>query len=178
MRSIAAPPLAMIALVALAAPSARSATVYRWTDANGTVHFGDAPPAHGGQATAEDLPDAPTPAPAPARAADEGRDAMRAAVPSPQGPARVVLTDQKAEPVSGDVQSFHGKVKNEGGAEARDVTIEIVVTEPTQGDECLHDRIDVEPSTLAPGMEVAFEARFHSPCFHGETQADLRVEWR
>ena len=177
MRSTTAAALTLIALVGLAVPSARSATVYRWTDANGTVHFGDAPPARG-QVTTEDLPDAPTPAPAPPRAAGDTRNAGPAAVTTPQGPAHVTLSDQKAEAVSGDVQSFRGKVKNEGGTEAHNVVIDVTVTEPTQGDECLHDRIDVEPSTLAPGAEASFEAQFQSPCFHGETQADLRVEWR
>ncbi len=177
MRSIAAPALTMIALVALAVTCARSATVYRWTDANGTVHFGDAPPARG-QVTTEDLPDVPTPIPAPPHAAEDSRNARPAAVATLQGPAHVTLSDQKAEAVSGDVQSFRGKVKNEGGTEARDVTIDVTVTEPTQGDECLHDRIDIEPSTLAPGAEASFEAQFQSPCFHGETQAELRVEWR
>ncbi len=175
------PPVGAKALLllsaALLAVGARAATVYQWTDANGTLHFGDAPPAHGAQVKAEDLPDAPTPAPAPA-----GRPASdTAAAPDnapPGGPAHVALIDQKAEAVSGDVQSFRGKVKNEGGSEARDVNVAITVTEPTQGDQCVHDRIDVEPSTLAPGAEATFEARFQSPCFYGETQADLRVEWR
>ncbi len=177
MRSIATAALTVIAFVALAVPSARSATVYRWTDANGTVHFGDAPPARG-QVTTEDLPDVPTPAPAPRRAEEDTRNARPAGVSPLRGPAHVTLSDQKAEAVSGDVQSFRGKVKNEGGTEARDVAIDVTVTEPTQGAECLHDRIDVEPSTLAPGAEASFEAEFQSPCFHGETQADLRVEWR
>jgi hypothetical protein len=124
------------------------------------------------------FPAPPTPARAAPRGPDAGRNVTPAAVPPLQGPAHVALTDQKAEAVSADVQSFRGKVKNEGGVEARDVAIDVTVTEPAQGDECLHDRIDVEPSTLAPGAEASFEAQFQSPCFHGETQADLRVEWR
>lgn len=167
--------MAALAAVAVAA-SARAAIVYTWTDANGTVHFGDAPPPRGSQVKTEYLPDVPTPA-APA-ADDQAGRATPAADQTPQGPARVALTEQKAEAVSPRAQSFHGKVKNEGGAAAHDVAIDISVTEPTQGDECLHERMNVEPSTLAPGAEGTFEGQFESPCFEGPTQADLRVEWR
>jgi Domain of unknown function (DUF4124) len=164
--------LAALAAVAIAAP-APAATVYRWTDANGTVHFGDAPPPHPARVETEDLPDVPAPATqAPAA------EASPAAGKTPAGPARVALTDRKAEAVGPAAQLFRGTVKNEGGDEARDVAVNITVTEPVQGAECLHDRIDVEPSTLAPGAEGSFEARFENPCFHGPTDTDLRVEWR
>lgn len=169
--------MARVALAALAiAATARAAIVYSWTDANGTVHFGDAPPPHGSQVKTEYLPDVRMPA-APAAGDQIGR-APAEADKTPQGPARVALTEQKAEAVSPEVQSFRGKVKNEGGAEAHDVAIDITVTEPTQGDECLHERMDVEPPALAPGAEGTFDARFESPCFQGPTQTDLRVEWR
>jgi len=169
--------LPMVALVALVAGAAAAGTVYRWTDENGTVHFGDVPPPHLKDFKTESLPDAPTPA-AEAAAALPAGAAKAGDAPAPQGPARVVLSDQHAEAVNPGVQSFRGKVKNEGGSEARDVSIAIVVTEPTQGDECLHEAIDVDPSTLAPGAEGTYEAEFENPCFQGPTQAALHAEWR
>jgi hypothetical protein len=167
--------MAAFAAVAIAA-TAHAATVYRWTDANGTVHFGDAPPPHPGRVETQYLPDVPAPAPPAAEA--PAAEASPAAGKTPAGPAHVALTDRKAEAVGPAAQSFRGTVKNEGGAEARDVTVDITVTEPVQGAECLHDRIDVEPSTLAPGAEGSFEAQFENPCFHGPTDTDLQVEWR
>ena len=171
------------ALVMLAGAYAGAETVYKWTDEKGTVHFADAPPAHSGGYKAEDLPDAQPPAAAaPADAtsaaganADGGKPGEGRA---PSGPARVVLTDHKAVPLGPSLQAYRGAVKNEGGVEARDVVIAIVVTEPIQGAECLHDQIDVEPSTLPPGGVGTFEAEFDNPCFHGPTEAALQAEWR
>lgn len=169
--------LAAIAAVASAA-IAHAATVYRWTDANGTVHFGDAPPPHSARVETEDLPDVPKPA-APAPVDDVPAGEVPPTVgKAPAGPAHVILTERKAEAVGPTAQSFRGTVKNEGGAEARDVSVDIAVTEPVQGAECLRDRINVEPSTLAPGAEGSFQAQFENPCFHGPTDADLKVEWR
>ena len=169
--------LAFVAAVAIAGIG-RAATVYRWTDANGTVHFGDAPPPHPAAVETENLPDAPPPPPAAPAAPAAPGDAAAAAEPKPSGPAHVALIDRKAEAVGPAVQSFRGKVKNQGGDEAHDVAIDITVSEPVQGAQCLHDRIGVEPSTLAPGAEGTFAAEFENPCFHGPTDADLQVEWR
>jgi hypothetical protein len=164
-------------------------TVYKWTDAKGTVHFSDAPPPHGdeykGEYKKEDLPDAPPPAAGSdaasaeaTPAAAESGAAKSADGKAPAGPARVVLTDHKAVALGPSLQSYRGTVKNEGGVEARDVAIHIVVTEPIQGAECLHDQIDVQPSTLPPGGVGTFEAEFDNPCFHGPTEAALQAQWR
>jgi hypothetical protein len=175
----------LVAGMALAAAPVGAGTVYRWTDARGVVHFSDVPP-QGVRSQAETLPDAPAPVvqPAPEPAAAEPAPAAAAAAPAPgaekapSGPARVVLTDQQADAAGPAVKSFHGRVKNTGGVEARDVFIDLVVTEPVQGDECLREAIEVTPSTLAPGAEGTYEAEFENPCFHGETTADLRAAWR
>ncbi len=168
---------ALATTVLFAAHAIGAATLYRWTDEKGTVHFADAPPPNVRQFKAETLPDAP-PTPVPPPEAGPAGEAKPAGAEAAEGPARVVLTDQQAEAVGAAVQSFSGKVKNEGGAEAHDVSVAIVVAEPTQGDECLRNRIDVAPSDLPPGAEGTFEAQFSNPCFYGPTQADLRVEWR
>jgi hypothetical protein len=165
-------------LVALGAAPALAGTVYKWTDERGVVHFGDMPPAKG---SSEIMPEAPPPVALPpqpkAAAPAEG-----AAAPSGDAAAvkeaNVVITDRKAEAVAPAVQSFRGKVKNQGGTEARNVFVAIVVTEPVQGDECLRDEIEVDPSTLAPGAEGTFEAEFENPCFYGDVTAELSAEWR
>jgi hypothetical protein len=172
---------ALLAALLLSA-SAAAATVYKWTDARGVVHFSDVPPPTTSGIKAETMPEAPPPVarpPAPPISPQEAGQAERAgADAAPSGPAQVVLTDQQAESIRPTVQSFSGKVKNRGGAEARDVFITIRVTEPTQGDECVRDEIDVEPSTLAPGAEGTFSAAFESPCFHGPVTAELSAVWK
>ena len=172
--------LALIAVLLVGRTSAQD-TVYRWTDENGTVHFADVPPAHVNHFTTEELPAVPPPAraaagEAPPAAADAAATPMAEGAPS--GPARVVLKDKQAVAVGPSVQAFRGKVKNEGGDAARDIFVGIVVTEPVQGAECLRNEIDVEPSTLRPGEEGTFDAEFDNPCFHGPTDANLKVEWR
>jgi hypothetical protein len=173
---------ALIAAVVLVAGvyGAGAETVYKWTDEKGTVHFADVPPPHAGQYKSEDMPDAPPPAAAPAEAtpAAGAEGAKPADGSGPGGPARVVLTDHKAVQLGPTQEAYRGAVKNEGGVEARDVVISIVVTEPIQGAECLHDQIDVEPSTLPPGGVGTFEAEFDNPCYHGPTEAALQAEWR
>lgn len=164
---------ALCACAAFAARPAGAATVYRWTDANGVLHFSDSPPPHAAQLQAQNLPDPPpTIAASPANAAEPG-DGNGSA-----GPAQVVVMDHHEEAVAPGTQSLRGTVKNQGGAEARDVYVAVVVTEPNQGAECLREEIDVEPATLAPGAEGSYEAELNNPCFHGPTTADLRAEWR
>lgn len=172
---------ALAAVVLLASQPAGAGTVYHWTDERGVVHFADVPPQDTKQVKTESLPDTPPPLVVPAGAAAGAGPAGEATpgdADGEKGPARVVVTDHQAVAVGPAVQSFRGKVKNEGGAEAHDVAIAIVVSDPAQGDECLHDQIDVAPSTLPPGAEGTFEAQFDNPCFHGPTNTDLRAEWR
>jgi hypothetical protein len=173
---------AMVGMLCCVHP-ALGATVYRWTDANGTVHFGDTPPPHVKEYTTESMPDAPAELGPPQAAAGSGESdqvtpAGSGTPVAKSGPARVVLTNSQADPVGPSTQSIHGTVKNEGGEPARDTVIAVVVTEPVQGAECLRDEIDVHPSTLPPGAEGTFAAEFENPCFHGPTNADLRAEWR
>jgi hypothetical protein len=181
--------ISVLVVALLLATTACAGTVYKWTDARGVVHYGDVPPPKASGIQTENMPDAPPPlvrqpiAPAaPPIAPANGQGAKAAAPPdaagAPSGPAKVVLVDRQAENVSPTVQSFRGRVKNQGGAEARDVYVAIRVTEPTQGDECVRDEIDVEPSTLGPGAEGTFEAEFDSPCFHGPVKAELSPEWQ
>ena len=90
---------------------------------------------------------------------------------------RVVIVDRDEVPLGGSQHAVSGKVKNEGGQEARGVAVTIRVVEPTQGEECLTDEIAVSPSTLAAGEEGSFSADFDHPCFLGPTQSELGVEW-
>jgi hypothetical protein len=166
--------------ITLHAPFADAAMVYRWVDEKGVVHFGDAPPAGTRDYQSETLPDAP-PAPRPAAPAAQPVGASKG--PSARAaahgePARVVLLESKTMAVGPSRQAIRGKVKNDGGAEARDIVISVLVTEPIQGAECLRDVIDVDPSTLAPGAEGSFAAEFDNPCFYGPTNAALTAEWR
>ena len=172
--------LALTAVLLVAGRVPGQDTVYRWTDEKGTVHFADVPAPHVNHFTTEALPEVP---PARAAAADTAPDAAAggvtpAADESLKGQAHVVLKDKQALAVGPSAQAFRGTVKNEGSAEARDVYVALVVTEPVQGAECLRNEIDVEPSMLGPGQEGSFGAEFDNPCFHGPTDADLRVEWR
>jgi len=173
----------LVALCATLAGSARAADVYRWTDANGVVHFSDAPPAHV-QAEKKEMPppvpiakgvvnaDAPraqtgTPAPAAAASGSETQ----------KGPAHVELLKQDDADLGQGRHSYSGTVKNTGGAAAHGVAISVRVTEPTQGDQCVADQITVEPSTLGPGEIGHYSADFDSPCYFGTTQAALDAIW-
>jgi hypothetical protein len=157
-----------------------AADVYRWTDERGVVHFSDVPPHHATQFSTQTMPDAPPPAPIEAVTPAEGAAAAAApeADAQPTGPAKVVLLDKNAVAVGPSTQAIRGKVKNTGGVPAREVSIDIIVTEPIQGAECLRETIDVEPSTLEPGEVGSFEAEFDNPCFNGPTDARLHTDWR
>lgn len=165
----------------LAAPAA-AGTVYKWIDSRGVVHFGDVPPAQASGIRSETMPAPPPPVARPPQPKSDAPADGTAAQPGDGSAAtkeaNVVVTDSQAEPVGPAAQSFRGKVRNQGGTEARDVFITIVVTEPTQGAECLRDEIDVEPSTLGPGAEGTFQAEFDNPCFHGPITPELHAEWR
>ena len=163
-------------LLVLIAAVAEAGTVYRWVDENGVVHFGDVPPP-GKRAIEQNLP-APPPRPAAAPAQAPGTAAGSATpAAAASGPARVVIVDRDEVPLGGSQHAVSGKVKNEGGQEARGVAVTIRVVEPTQGEECLTDEIAVSPSTLAAGEEGSFSADFDHPCFLGPTQSELGVEW-
>jgi hypothetical protein len=162
-------------LVVLAAASAPAQTVYRWTDERGVVHFADVPPPDVRGYTTESMPIAP-PRPTPA-AAVEPQDEAPASGSTSTGPAKLVVVEHDERPIGDATVAYSGKVKNEGGAAAEDVMVAIRVIEPTQGDECLDDQIDVHPGTLGPGESGTFEAEYTNPCFKGPTRTELQVEW-
>lgn len=162
------------------AGAVQAGTVYRWTDANGVVHFADVPPPSVWTYSTETLPAAARRQPPPAAVASASGDTA-AADPSADakasGPAQLVIIDREQASLGGWRQSFSGKVKNKGGAVARDVTVAIRVIEPTQGDECIDDKITISASTLAPGESATFTADYDNPCFAGPTDTEIRVEW-
>ena len=148
--------------------------VYRWTDAQGVVHFADVPPADQHQVETRTMPEAP------ARAVAEpapGAAAVAATDPASQGAARVVLTGHEEEPLGGTRLGISGTVENKGSAPARDVAVVVKVTSPAQGDDCLTEQIEASPSTLAPGEKATFAADLDHPCFRGPTQVDVQVQW-
>ena len=92
-------------------------------------------------------------------------------------PAQVVITTQDSESLGGSRHAISGTVENQGGEAARDVVVHVQVISPAQGDDCLTDEIDVSPSSLKPGEKAEFDAELDHPCFRGETQVTLRVQW-
>ena len=97
----------MVGLLALGAPSA--AQIYKWTDASGTVHFGDSPPPKGGAASPVEVrPETvhrppPTREPAPA---DNPEPPEPAAVPPPpEERADDAGNDSATEPTDEDFGS-------------------------------------------------------------------------
>lgn len=167
-------PVASALVLLIVGGTALAGTVYKWTDENGVVHFADVPPPKVHGVGTEQMPEPPPPVaaetPPPAAGETPAREQR-------SGPARVVIGKREESDLGEGAHSFSGTVKNEGGAEAKGVVVAIRVVEPTQGDECLRDEIEVEPSTLAPGASGKFDASFTNPCFKGPTETDLRVDW-
>jgi hypothetical protein len=58
------------------------------------------------------------------------------------------------------------------------VYVGIRVTDTGQGDECVREDIDVNPSELSPGETGTFAAWFDNPCFLGEAKVDLTPGWQ
>lgn len=97
----------LFGLLALGAPSA--AQIYKWTDASGTIHFGDSPPPRGGAASPVEVrPETqhrapPTRPPAPA---DEPEPPEQAVVPpAPEERVDDTGSDYANEPAEEDVGS-------------------------------------------------------------------------
>lgn len=170
----------VLGLLVLGGVTARAGEIHRWVDENGVVHFADVPPPNV-QTTTRNMPNRP-----PAAATESAT----AATPAPgtpggtpgtpavsKGPAQVVITTQDSESLGGSRQAISGTVENQGGEAARDVVVHVQVISPAQGDDCLTDEIDVSPSSLKPGEKAEFDAELDHPCFRGETQVTLRVQW-
>ncbi|MDX2166442.1 MAG: DUF4124 domain-containing protein [Deltaproteobacteria bacterium] len=188
-------PFWLVAVAVLVATQALAGDLYKWTDANGVVHYADFPPPNAKGVSTAELPPAsrigfaPTIAPtaepnaANATPAPEGTPngtpggTPGAAGEPGSGPARVVLTTRDAQMLGEGRMEIRGKVKNEGGAPAEAVAVAVRVVEPTQGEECLSGEIAVEPARLGPGESGEFVADFDDPCLRGPTNTDLQVVW-
>jgi hypothetical protein len=174
----------VLTMVVAAAAAAQTGSLYRWTDERGVVHFSDVPPPTGHKYTSEPLSAAP-PVAVPPTAASGPPPADAATTPGAsdtpaakrEGPARVVIAKHQENPLGGPRQAFTGTVRNEGGAEAREVAVSIRVVEPNQGQECVDDEIAVDPTTLPPGASGTYDVEIENPCFHGPTQTELTVIW-
>lgn len=170
MRTAAVGMMVAVAVV-VGASASRGGEIYRWTDAQGVVHFADVPPAGQQRVETHTLPDAPPRAAAPAPAAPAAAGTLAVE------PAQVVIVSHEEAPLGDTRHGISGTVKNQGGAPARDVVIAIHVISPAQGDDCLSEEVEVRPATLDPGAEGAFAVDLDHPCFRGPTQVDLRVRW-
>jgi hypothetical protein len=153
--------------------------VYRWTDAQGGVHFTQSPPPPDTQFEVRNMPGSPsTPAP-PANETAAEPEATPAGTPATkhEGTARVELGKQSTQEVGPSTRLFEGTVQNVGGTEARNVVVRVTVTETQQGDECLQAEIDISPSSLPPGASGTFEAKFDNPCFFGNVSIRMEPDW-
>lgn len=157
-------------------------TFYRWTDERGIVHITDNPPQGVKYDTEQLKPPPPATDQKPAVATDgsaaETTDKDTATGEEKEAsPARVIIEEQTNRSAGGSTKTFAGKTTNTGGTEARNVAIEITVTETVQGASCLRQRISVSPSALPPGESGSFSARLDNPCFHGPTDVQLTPRW-
>jgi hypothetical protein len=153
--------------------------VYRWTDAQGGLHFTQSPPPPEAQFEVRNMP-SPPPAPStPVKEPAAQPEVAPGETPAPkrEGPARVELGKQLTQEVGPSRRLFKGTVQNVGGLAARNVAILLTVTETQQGEECLQAEIDVAPSTLPPGADGTFEAEFDNPCFFGNVSVRMEPDW-
>ncbi len=66
-----------------------------------------------------------------------------------------------------------GEVKNVGGAEARGVSVTVTAVDSTAGTPCLHQDVNVTPSTLGPGETGNFDEEIEDPCLAGGTPLNI-----
>jgi hypothetical protein len=153
--------------------SARAQTVYKWTDDQGTVHFADSPPVNTKNVEERNLPpSAPPPAPPPTPVNDQAQPAESKPAGA-EGPAHIVLLSKRAPRIGPSAVHVSGKVKNVGGADARDVSITVTAVDSTAGTPCLHQDVSVTPSTLGPGETGKFDAEIDDPCLAGGTPLNI-----
>jgi hypothetical protein len=105
-------------------------------------------------------------------------DSDKPAAPKATGPARVVAKLKETQQPAPSARELKGTVKNVGGAAADNVFVSITVFEDGQGNECFHQEVTVDPSSLAPGESATFTASFDDPCFFGEPRIDIVAEWQ
>ena len=156
-------------------------TYYKWTDANGIVHFSDQQPAPGKNKIEErDLippPQAPS-EPAIGGAVDRVPAASETPGGSASGPARIVMVEHDAPHTSPSTVHVSGKVKNVGGEAADGVAVSISAIDVNQGNPCLQAEADVSPSSLGPGETGSFDSNIDSPCLLGGSQVDISPTWQ
>lgn len=165
-------------VVLLAVSRCPGQSVYRWKDERGVLHFSDTPPPGRTDVELHQLPPPAVHAEIPPTIAPTASGDQAQGTPAAEGPARVEITDQDDSVVGDSSHEYKGKVKNAGGEPAQDVVVVITVTETQQGAECLSQDVPVEPSTLGPGDEGSWSARFDNPCYFGPTTASVRPDWR
>jgi hypothetical protein len=159
--------------------SAMAQALYRWTDAQGRVHFTQSPPPGGEQFEVREMPGRPS-APVPTTAETPAQPAATPAgtpTPTREGSARVELGKRSTQEVGPSTRLFKGTVQNVGGTQARDVVVHLTVTETQQGAECLQADLDVTPSSLPPGASGTFEAEFDNPCFLDNVSIVMEPAW-
>lgn len=170
--------LGLLAILAAHVPS-YGQTVYRWVDERGVVHFSQEPPPPGQQFEVQHLPQAPeAPEPTEEASSPEPEGAEAELTPAlPTGAARIEISGQSVGQIGPSMRRFTGELKNTGGRPAEDVRVEIVVTEVTQGDECLRAEVEAQPSDLAPNATATYQTELDSPCFFGETRVEIEPLW-
>jgi len=168
----------MLAGVLLACSIASAQTFYKWTDAQGIVHFSDAAPADRKGVEEQRLP--VPPAGAPARPEPDAAASARAAANASAGltgPARIIIVSQNTPRTGPSAMHISGQVRNVGGADARSVAVTISATDDTQGNPCLNEQAPVEPPTLHPGETGSFDVDVDNPCLYGQPGLEVAPVW-
>ena len=163
-------------LLAACCLTSQAQTVYKWTDERGVIHFADEAPPNV-HAEKRDLP----PVPDRQRDSDEVKATEESAeknTPAGKRPARVVVVSHKVAHSSPTVAHVSGKVENAGGAEAAGVGVTLSVLDATQGNPCLDQQAEVNPSTLPPGESGDFEVDLDSPCLAGNSTVHVKPLWK
>jgi len=161
----------------LLAPPAHGQSIYKWIDADGVVHFGDAPPSGTRGASPVELPaegrDRPPVKQHRKRAAEKKKSSSHG-----KKAARVRIREKSVMQIGPAAREISGKVKNSGGRPAEDVIVVVSVIDVDQNGPCMQEEIAVTPSTLGPGESGAFSSEIEHPCLYGNTEIKFRAEWR
>ena len=148
-------------------------TFYKWTDDRGIVHFSDSPPVNTKNVEERSLP---PPAPGTSQAQEGSEKGAPTDGKTPgtnEGPAHVVLVSSRAPRTGPSAVHVSGEVKNVGGEDARSVAVIISAVDVTAGTPCLHEELNVAPSSLRPGETGNFDADIDDPCLSGGTPVDI-----
>lgn len=154
---------------------ATAQTVYKWTDAQGVVHFADTPPSEVGKVEERHLSP-----PRPAKPREEPPAAAPAAnteAPTTQGSAQVIVASRRTPRTSVSAVHVTGEVKNVGAGNAERVAVTVSAVDSQQGMPCLSEEIAVRPPTLRPGESGTFDAEVDSPCLIGQSTVDIAPVW-